>query len=102
MDWKRDFDWDGAIKRHSEALKGIVAALFAMLGMRDGDSLADSASPPPRRAAGAQARRIRHAAPHCRCGPGSGGEGGAVASHAQGAEDRKGQRAFPSLLQALR
>jgi hypothetical protein len=32
MNWKMDFDWDGAIKYHSEALKGIVAALFAMLG----------------------------------------------------------------------
>ena len=32
MNWKRDFDWDGAIKHHSEALKGIIAALFAMLG----------------------------------------------------------------------
>ena len=26
-------DWDLAIERHSEALKGIVAALFAMLGL---------------------------------------------------------------------
>jgi hypothetical protein len=33
MNWKTDFDWDGAIKHHSEALKGIVAALFAMLGL---------------------------------------------------------------------
>jgi hypothetical protein len=32
MDWKRDFDWDGAIKHHGEALQGIIAALFAMLG----------------------------------------------------------------------
>jgi hypothetical protein len=29
-------DWDLAIKRNSEALKGIIAALFAMLGL-DGD-----------------------------------------------------------------
>ena len=28
-----DFDWAGAIKRNSEALKGIVEALFAMLGL---------------------------------------------------------------------
>ena len=28
-----DFDWDLAIERNSEALKGIVAALFAMLGL---------------------------------------------------------------------
>ena len=33
MNWKRDFDWDGAIKHHSEALKGIVITLFAMLGI---------------------------------------------------------------------
>ena len=31
MDWA--MDWDLAIKRNSEALKGIVAALFAMLGL---------------------------------------------------------------------
>ena len=35
MDWK--MDWDLAIKRNSEALKGIIAALFAMLGL-DGDA----------------------------------------------------------------
>ncbi len=29
-------DWDLAIKRNSEALKGIVAALFAMLGLDGG------------------------------------------------------------------
>ena len=29
-------DWDLAIKRNSEALKGIIEALFAMLGL-DGD-----------------------------------------------------------------
>jgi hypothetical protein len=32
MNWKMDFDWDGAIKHNSEALKGIIAAVFAMLG----------------------------------------------------------------------
>jgi hypothetical protein len=32
VDWKMDFDWDGAVKHNSEALKGIIAALFAMLG----------------------------------------------------------------------
>jgi hypothetical protein len=36
--WIGNFmDWDLAIKRNSEALKGIVAALFAMLGL-DGDA----------------------------------------------------------------
>jgi len=33
-------DWAGAIERNSEALKGIVAELFAMLGMTDGVTLA--------------------------------------------------------------
>ncbi|HUQ37972.1 MAG TPA: hypothetical protein VM144_16500 [Aestuariivirga sp.] len=33
MNWKRDFDWDLAIKRNSEALKGIIETLFAMLGL---------------------------------------------------------------------
>ena len=33
VDWK--MDWDLAIKRNSEALKGIIAALFAMLGLAD-------------------------------------------------------------------
>lgn len=31
MDWKTEFNWDLAIKRNSEALNAIVAALFAML-----------------------------------------------------------------------
>ena len=35
MDWK--MDWDLALKRNSEALKGIIEALFAMLGI-DGDA----------------------------------------------------------------
>ena len=33
MNWKTDFNWDWAIKRHSEALKGIIETLFAMLGL---------------------------------------------------------------------
>ena len=33
MDWKTDFNWDLAIKRNSEALRGIIEALFAMLGL---------------------------------------------------------------------
>jgi hypothetical protein len=32
MSWKTEFDWDGAVKHHSETLQGIIAALFAMLG----------------------------------------------------------------------
>ncbi|MDP1700091.1 MAG: hypothetical protein Q8L53_03900 [Aestuariivirga sp.] len=35
MNWKTDFNWDLALKRNSEALKGIIAALFAMLGLVD-------------------------------------------------------------------
>ena len=31
MNWKTDFNWAGAIESHKEALKGIIAALFAML-----------------------------------------------------------------------
>jgi hypothetical protein len=49
MNWKRDFDWDGAIKHHSEALKGIVAALFAMLGL-DGDASVERIAPALHRA----------------------------------------------------
>ncbi len=37
MNWKTDFNWDLAIKRNSEALKGIIEALFAMLGL-DGEA----------------------------------------------------------------
>ena len=33
MNWHRDFNWDLALKRNSEALKGIIEALFAMLGI---------------------------------------------------------------------
>jgi hypothetical protein len=32
MNWKKDFNWAGAIELNREALKGIIAALFAMLG----------------------------------------------------------------------
>ena len=38
MDWS--MDWDLAIKRNSEALKGIVAALFAMLGLVGSETVA--------------------------------------------------------------
>src|SRR5688572_14339015 len=39
MNWRRDFDWAKAINSHSEALKGIVEALFAMLGLVGGAAL---------------------------------------------------------------
>ena len=77
-------DWDLAIKRNSEALNAIVADLFALLGIVDGDSWADSVASLPGRAAGAPSRRIRRAAPHCRCGPGVCGGARSVPSHAQG------------------
>ncbi len=38
MDWA--MDWDLAIKRNSEALSGIIAALFAMLGLAGSDMAA--------------------------------------------------------------
>ncbi len=41
-------DWDLAIKRNSEALKGIIEALFAMLGLDGRCGFADS--PPLHRA----------------------------------------------------
>ena len=37
MDWK--IDWDLAIKRNSEALRGIVAGLFAMLEIAGGEAV---------------------------------------------------------------
>ena len=77
-------DWDFAIKRNSEALKGMVEALFALRGL-DGQA---SVSRIPHRLHRAVLRVLKPAdcrpAPHCRCGSGVGGEGGAVASHAQG------------------
>ena len=45
MNWK-GLRLGRAIKRHSEALKGIVAALFAMLGL-DGDDAGGADSPIP-------------------------------------------------------
>jgi hypothetical protein len=57
MNWKTDFDWDGAVKHHSETLKGIVAALFAMLGL-DGT---DAASRIPHRLNRAVLRVLRPA-----------------------------------------
>ncbi len=89
MDWT--MDWDAAIKRHSEALNRIVAALFALLGL-EGEAIGgtDSEPPLPGRLARAAACRIRGAPPHRHRGQGLGGEAGAVASHAQGDNHRKG------------
>jgi len=49
MNWKRDFNWAGAIEHNSEALKGIIAALFAMLGL-DGEATASRIPKPLHRA----------------------------------------------------
>ena len=38
-------DWDLAIKRNSEALKGIIAELFAMLGLDDDITLSRISHP---------------------------------------------------------
>ncbi len=57
-------DWDLAIKRNSEALKGIIADLFAMLGLAGEATVARLPRPVhSRRAAGAPPGRIRRAAP---------------------------------------
>ena len=37
MDWK--IDWEQAIRRHSEALRGIVAELFVLLGLGSGETV---------------------------------------------------------------
>ena len=96
-------DWTRAIERNSEALKGIVEVLFAMLGLacRQRHGGADSAAPPQRRAALAPARRIRRAAACGHRGAGPGGEVCAIASDADGANNRE-WRAFSSLLSTVR
>jgi hypothetical protein len=38
MSWKSEFDWAGAIKHHSEALRGIIEVLFALLGLDGSDA----------------------------------------------------------------
>ncbi len=74
-------DWDLAIKRNSEALKEIIAGLFAMLELAGGITVARIPQlRPQRRAAGALARRIRHAAPDRHRGPRPCGEASARAS----------------------
>ena len=97
-------DWALAIKRNSEALKGIVAALFAMLGL-DGEAVVGRIrSPCTGPCCGCSAGRIRHAAPHHHRSPRPGGEASCLASgfaSDAGAADRQG-RAFPSRLPAFR
>ncbi len=91
MNWKRDFNWAGAVERNREALKGIIAALFTLLGL-DGTDAVSRIPPVLHRAVlrVLQARRIRRAAPYCHRGPGPCGEARARASHAQGADHVKG------------
>jgi hypothetical protein len=57
MNWKRDFNWAGAIELNREALNRVVAALFALLGL-DG---ADVASRIPRSLHSAVLRVLRPA-----------------------------------------
>jgi hypothetical protein len=38
MSWKSEFDWDGAIKHHGEALRGVLEVLFALLGLDGSDA----------------------------------------------------------------
>ena len=74
-------DWDLVIKHNSEALKGIIETLFAMLG-REGHGFADPCAPAPGRGPGAAAGGIgaapadRHRRPRC------GGEARPNPSHA--------------------
>ena len=97
-------DWDLAIKRNSEALKGIIAALFAMLGL-DGDAV----SRIPRSLHRAVLRVLRPAESAVRrliviAARGLGGEGGAFASHAQGAQSigKGGGPRFPPSSSSIR
>ena len=86
-------DWALAIERNSEALKGIIAELFAMLGLAgEATVFADSAAPPPGRAAGAAARRIRRAAPDRHRGPWPCGEACSFASGHAGKAHGQGHR----------
>jgi hypothetical protein len=95
-------DWARAIERNSEALKGIVEALFAMLGLAGAATVARIPQPLHRaRAAPAAARRIRRAPPCGHCGARPCGEAGALAAHAGGANHREG-RELTSLVSALR
>ena len=56
-----------------------------------------------RRVARPPSRRIRRASPYCHCGTGPCGEGGAFASHAQGARSGKGTGAgFPPSSSSIR
>ena len=50
MNWKRDFNWAGAIELNRQALNRIVAALFAMLGI-DGEATVGRIPHPLHRAA---------------------------------------------------
>jgi len=45
MNWKRDFNWAGAIELNRGALKEIVAALFALLGIDGDDAMVGRITP---------------------------------------------------------
>ena len=95
-------DWARAIERNSEALKGIVAELFAMLGLM-GEAAVSRIPQPLHRAVlrPAPARRIRRQAPCRHRGALPCGEACALAADAGGV-NREGRRKQASLLPALR
>ena len=98
-------DWDLAIKRNSEALKGIVAELFAMLGLV-GEATVSRIPQPLHRAVLRVLWPAESAvqAPHYHRGPRPCGEAAAslrLASHACGIH-REGRRTPASLLPAVR
>ncbi len=98
-------DWDLAIKRNSEALKEIIAGLFAMLELAGGITVARLPQlRPQRRAAGALAGRIRPAAPDRHRGPRPCGEACLPASGltSQACGSNQERRGLTSLLPALR
>jgi hypothetical protein len=100
MNWHRDFDWAGAIELNREALKGIVAALFVLLGL-DGDVTVERI---PHRLHRAVLRVLRPAESAVRrlIVVAARGLVVKVAPSRPMPKGRKGLRAFPSRLQALR
>ncbi len=95
-------DWARAIERNSEALEGIIEALFAMLGLASDATVSRIPQPLHR----AVLRVLRPAESAMRrliviAARGLVVKAGTLAAHADGAQDRKGQHASP-LLPALR
>ena len=92
----KETPWTGTWPSNATAKRSraSVEALFAMLGLDgDGHGGADSAAPPPRRAARAPARRIRRAAPYRHRGPRPCGEACCLASDAHAGGSQSGRAA---------